>query len=130
MATFVLTLILENRIYLVSEIQYTLAVPRDLGPDVTRIATFDTRCLWAVSVTAWVTMYAVKFCFLSFFRALVDRLPRLVIYWKFTVVFTALCFPISVCQTFIVCPQLGLAGCEFLSATRNQAASLIRLKEA
>jgi hypothetical protein len=65
-------------------------------------------------ILSWITIFAVKFSFLFYFRTLVDRLPKLTLWWRITL---AVCIPVSVlsmCSTFIVCPYMGTAIlCEF-----------------
>jgi hypothetical protein len=56
---------------------------------------------------SWITIFAVKFSFLFYFRPLVDRLPKLTLLWRVTL---AICIPVaisSMCSTFIVCPYVG-----------------------
>ena len=52
---------------------------------------------------AWLTIFAVKFSFLSFFRTLTVRLPRLFLYWKSIVVVTVFSCVFSVVCGFIGC---------------------------
>ena len=69
----------------------------------TRTATYTTTSL----VLAWITIFAVKLSFLYYFRTLVQRLPRLMIWWQIVLI---VCIPVavvSICATFIVCPYLG-----------------------
>lgn len=58
-------------------------------------------------ILAWITIFAVKFSFLFYFRPLVDRLPRLTLLWRVALAF---CIPVaitSMCSTWIVCPYVG-----------------------
>ena len=70
----------------------------------------DTALWFAVGETlAWTTIFAVKFSFLFVFRTLVRRIRPLEILWWVTF---ALCTPIaiiSICGTWIVCPDSGAA---------------------
>ncbi len=52
---------------------------------------------------AWLTIFAVKFSFLSSFRALTDRLPRFHLYWRVVVAVNGL--------AFIYCIGCGFLGC-------------------
>ncbi|KAL9030054.1 MAG: hypothetical protein Q9196_001790 [Gyalolechia fulgens] len=65
-----------------------------------------TKILHAYTVLSWVVIYAAKFCFLTFFRALIDRVRRMIIYWKIVIVITFLLGALSMCETFIACPHL------------------------
>lgn len=55
----------------------------------------------------WACIFLVKFCYLAFFRLLIDRQKALVNYWRVTmvVVFLSACFDIS--SSFIGCSHFG-----------------------
>ena len=79
--------------------------------------TFDETALfqkitWAYVALSYTTIFIVKLGFLSFFRELVKYWPRVNLYWKLVVVFTAICYVFAICDTFIACPKLGLAACK------------------
>ena len=67
---------------------------------------------WAYLVLSWLTIFFVKFGFLSVFRHLVDRIPSMYGYWKGVLIFTGLVFAFAVCDGFIACPKLGIKTCE------------------
>ena len=52
---------------------------------------------------AWLTIFAVKFSFLTFFRQLTDRLPTFFLYWRVVVFINVL--------AFLYCIGSGLFGC-------------------
>ena len=61
-------------------------------------------CQWA-EVLGWTTLFSVKFSFLFYFRALVNRLHKMEIFWWSTFV---LFIPIAatvLSGSFIVCPH-------------------------
>lgn len=62
---------------------------------------------WAYLALSWVSIFLVKFGFLSLFKQLVDRLPRMCMFWKGVLIFTILVFAFAVCDGFIACPKLG-----------------------
>ncbi|KAL8942143.1 MAG: hypothetical protein Q9216_001828 [Gyalolechia sp. 2 TL-2023] len=66
------------------------------------------QILDAYTLLSWVVIYAAKFCFLTFFRALIDRVERMIIYWKVVVVITILLGALSMCETFIACPHIDV----------------------
>lgn len=78
---------------------------------------FFDRILWyqqtvfSFLTLTWTTIFAVKLCFLLFFRQMVQRLPGLMIFWKVVFGFTLLSYCVCVCGIFILCPHLGLAAC-------------------
>lgn len=72
---------------------------------------------WTYLALSWVTIFFVKFGFLSLFRQLVNRLPQMYRLWKGVLIFTGLVFAFAVCDGFIACPKLGL------EAGRKQDAS-------
>lgn len=60
-------------------------------------------------VFAWTAEFSVKLSLLLFFRRLVDRLPRLMLYVKFVMGSTTVVWAVLVCEPFILCPHFGLA---------------------
>lgn len=67
---------------------------------------------YAYSVLIWVAIFMVKFCYLCFFRLLVDRLKGLVVYWRVTMSITAISSLFNICALFIACPYFGQKACE------------------
>ena len=67
---------------------------------------------YAYSVLIWAAIFAVKFCYLCFFRLLIDRLKGMVTYWRITMGITALSAGFNICALFIACPYFGQRSCE------------------
>lgn len=65
------------------------------------------RVVWSAIPLTATTVFMVKFGFLSFFRPLVDHMPRLHQYWRFVVVFTGICYIFSFIDPYVACPKLG-----------------------
>lgn len=59
----------------------------------------------------WTTVIAVKFCFLLFFRQLVDRQHKLVFIWKIVFGITLPFYLLCACAVFISCPHFGIDAC-------------------
>lgn len=72
--------------------------------------TLFQKTTWIFVPLAFTTIFAVKFGFLSFFRHLVDHLPRLHMYWRCVVVFTAAVYVFAIIDVFLACSRLGLIG--------------------
>ena len=51
---------------------------------------------FACPALLWVSIFAVKFNYLAFFRRLIDRVKPLIIYWRFVVAVTIVSFPLCV----------------------------------
>lgn len=69
----------------------------------------DDKYLVTCAVLLWLTVFGVKFSFLLFFRQLIRRIRKLVLWWW--IVF-AILIPASllcICQVFIACPAFGPA---------------------
>ena len=85
-----------------------------LQKDFFHIATDTATFAHTAEILSWITIFAVKLSFLFYFRTLVDRLPRLIIWWRLTL---AVCIPVAIiamCGPFIVCPYVGSKiVCEF-----------------
>ncbi len=62
---------------------------------------------------AWITVFAVKFSFLSFFRPLTERLPRLLQHWRIVVAVNVLGFLYCVASGFLGCIEPGDDACEY-----------------
>lgn len=56
----------------------------------------------------WSAIFLVKASFLTFFRHLIDRVGRLVTYWKVVVFITVIVFGFCASIGFIGCPKSGL----------------------
>ena len=61
----------------------------------------------------WLTIFAVKFSFLSFFRHLVTKIPRLESYWRFVLAFNFVAFLYCMLYLAAECPHNGSASRTF-----------------
>ena len=87
-------------------------VADDMEPkDVTRLLA-DHRSLRFIGPFCWLAIFSVKFSFLSFFHQLVNRLPRLLLYWKCIVLLNIIALVYFVTWGLIACPQTDLGSCE------------------
>ncbi|KAL8699566.1 MAG: hypothetical protein Q9201_005933 [Fulgogasparrea decipioides] len=98
---------LVPKAYLYEELNFnaTVALPFPIS-DLAKETTLTIRILHAYTFISWLVIFAVKFCFLAFFRVLIDRVKRMIIYWRFVVVITVILGGISFCETFIACPHI------------------------
>lgn len=78
-------------------------MPADSGA----FTTYYNSILDAYVAVTWIVLFAVKFCFLAFFRLLIDRLTRMIIYWRCVVVITAVLSILSLSENFIACPRIN-----------------------
>ena len=62
---------------------------------------------YACSVLLWVAIFVVKFCYLRFFRLLIDRLEGFIVYWRVAMGITAITSVFNLCAPFIACPYFG-----------------------
>ncbi|OJD40671.1 integral membrane [Diplodia corticola] len=68
--------------------------------------------------TNWSAIFAVKFSFLAYFKALVWNIsPRLKTYFWFVVTFTGLSWAFLVSEGFILCPYFGMEGVKCMPNT-------------
>ncbi|KAL8687753.1 MAG: hypothetical protein Q9218_006168 [Villophora microphyllina] len=58
-------------------------------------------------VLIWLSVFAVKFCYLSFFRQLIDRLARITVYWRITLAVTFVACIFNATASFVACPEFG-----------------------
>ena len=80
----------------------------------TGMVTRVQRYSYAFGVLIWFVEFAVKFCYLHFFRLLIDRQRSLVNYWKVTMVINLIAAVFNICSSFMSCPKLGNQACESL----------------
>ncbi len=62
---------------------------------------------YVFDILIWLSIFAVKFCYLSFFGQLIDRLSRITTYWRLTLAVTCFACVFNVFSSFIACPKLG-----------------------
>ena len=91
--------------------------------DLAKETLFTVRILDTYTLMSWLVIYAVKFCFLSFFRLLIDRVQRMIIYWRIVVMIIVVLGGLNLCETFIACPYIETSSSKLTDAA--QAASLI-----
>lgn len=60
----------------------------------------------------WTTIFLVKFSYLFFFRHLIDRLGKIIIYWKVVIVINIMIFCFCIIDGFVACPKTGLSAGE------------------
>lgn len=60
----------------------------------------------------WAVVFSVKFCYLHFFRLLIDRQQPLVNYWKVTMAITLVAAVFNTCASFESCPKFGNQDCK------------------
>ena len=54
----------------------------------------------------WICIFSVKLAFILFFRQMVDRLRRMVIYWRVILGYTMVSLAVCVSTSFIICPNM------------------------
>lgn len=92
--------------------------------DIVKEAVLTVRILHAYTLTSWLVVFAAKFCFLSFFRALIDRVRRMIIYWRIVVLITIISGGLCLCETFIACPHIEASSCGFLQMIQEALVDL------
>ena len=103
------------RVYLDEELDFKGVISQPFPvSDITKELVLATRLRHTYTFTSWLVVFAAKFCFLSFFRALIDRVRHLIIYWRIVVVITFIFGGFACCETFIACPRIGASSCETL----------------
>ena len=61
------------------------------------------KTILAYVALSWTSIYAVKLCFLFFFRQLIDRVKRLVVIWKISLGVTVVSYCVTVSSYFLTC---------------------------
>lgn len=70
------------------------------------------KILAAIVVLIYTCLFSVKFCFLCFFLPLIDRLKRMVIYWRFVLWAVAFAYGVCLVTPFIGCPHYNEKACK------------------
>ena len=101
-------------IYFIEELDFKDQVPLPFPTsDVTKDTILATRLLDAYTSLSWTVIYAAKFCYLIFFRALIDRVRQMIIYWRIAVLITVVFGGLTLGETFIACPRIDVSSSKF-----------------
>ena len=76
-------------------IEHRAEIADDVEPRAVMLVFGYQRHFWWIGPLSWLAIFSVKFSFLSFFHQLVNRLPRLLLYWRIVVllnIFTLIYF--------------------------------------
>lgn len=60
----------------------------------------------------WGTIFSVKFSFLFFFKHFINRLDRIVTFWKIVMVITIVSFVCCIISFLTVCAHFGTSACK------------------
>ncbi|MCJ1356208.1 MAG: hypothetical protein MMC33_006202 [Icmadophila ericetorum] len=97
------------------------------GPDFPHnYATIDVKIDTCVSLF-WLSIFAVKFSFLFFFRRLIDGMSKLKIWWWFCMVVCVPCAVANAISSWIICAdykESGLQTCANARSIRGQTVTL------
>ncbi|KAL8662683.1 MAG: hypothetical protein Q9202_004467 [Teloschistes flavicans] len=97
------TLLPKTYIYEESAFRSSVPLPSPTA-EILKETIFAVRLVHAYLFISWLGLFAIKFCFLAFFRALIDRVMPMMIYWRVVVLITIILGGVSVNETFITCP--------------------------
>lgn len=84
-----------------------LGLLEQVADPVAHINTYERLCFSYPSIL-WAAIFAIKFAYLAFFRRLIDRVPRLKIYWRVTLGLCLISFPLCVVSVYVACMKWGL----------------------
>ena len=115
-ATLIASTILLNigapPLYQLVAAEYTESIDpafSDNVPIAEMVAAIDKiqRFTYPFGALIWASIFAVKFCYLYFFRLLIDRQHGVVNYWRVAIVVTGLAAVFDICAPFISCSKFG-----------------------
>ena len=86
-------------------VKHRAEIADDAGPGAAILVLGYQRHLRGIVLFLWLAIFSVKFSFLSFFHQLVDRLPRLLLYWKSVVLLNIAALIYYLSWNFIECSQ-------------------------
>ena len=78
------------------------------GVDVAAHINAYERLYYSYPSILWAAIFAIKFAYLAFFKRLIDRVPRLVFYWRVTLGLCLISFPLCVISVYVACVKWGL----------------------
>lgn len=90
-------------LYIVYAVNHSVTVPRK---DLISIGLYSMPWTLAANISGWITICATKFCFLYFFKRLIDRIKSLNIYWWFALAFNVCVFGFGLSVYYLTCPFL------------------------
>ena len=92
--------------YLVEALQEGLSDGKVDLPSDFLMRSFDFQ-KWAIIclILLWFSITAVKFSFLFLFRQLIDRLPGMILYWRFVIVYNVLAWAFGIAAYIAPCPH-------------------------
>ena len=115
-ATTVVAYVLVPHAYMFAELDFrgraSLAIPVS---ELEKGIVLTTQLLDAFTILSWLVVYAAKFCVLSFFRALIDRVRSMIVFWRIVVIVTSIFGGLSLCEPFLACPRINVSSSELLS---------------
>ena len=95
-----------DNMYLIEFLTYMLpGPPPPLPADTPQRGNDYQRYVNVILILSWITINAVKFSFLFFFRQLIDRVKPLVIYWRIVLVACVGAMVYGICAFFVACPN-------------------------
>ena len=101
-------------LYFIEELDFKDQVPLPSPTsDFTRKTILATRLDDAYTSLSWTVIYAAKFGYLIFFRALIDRVRQMIIYWRIVVLITVVFGGLALGETFIACPRIDVSSSKF-----------------
>ena len=78
------------------------------GADFASIMLQAKRLEEASSVLTWVTIYAVKFSYLMFFRKLLQRAKNMMVWWWIVTVVVSICGLVGIAFDWTICPNFTI----------------------
>ena len=116
-AAMVVLYINMDNIYMREALIYASALFATKPPDLNQILEFR-KLLTGSLILTWVAMMAVKFSFLALFKRLIDRIPSLIKYWWFVVIFNLAVTGYGASVYVVACPHFSgpkISKCDKLS---------------
>ena len=90
-------------------------LPLYVTPILIKDVYYLSRIVVVVDMLMWCSVVSVKFGFLFLFRKLIDRIPPMVIYWRFVMIFISVVSAFGVTIYIASCPYFtNLKACKYL----------------
>ncbi len=103
-------------------------IAADVEPEGVMLVLGYQRDLQLIGPFCWLAIFFVKFSFLSFFHQLVDRLPRLLLYWRIIVLLNIAAFIYFMSWNLIECSATNFEPCKWISLPTASPSKLTPLQ--
>ena len=98
-----------DNMYMVDAVRFGAVAPEPPSDIIEREYSFHTMASVCL-ICSWMTVVSIKLSFLALFKTLIDLLPRLIMYWRVTLIFNLAVSVYGFVRNIIACPYFDRHG--------------------